>query len=78
MPLKEILTNQTLHALGFLCWMMVGLGIVMRWDAQSTAVGGVVPHDPRWASVGLYIASIFAVAAVGCHVAAFFVLRKEQ
>lgn len=68
----------TTRASAFLCWLCALLGLLVVWDAQSVAPGGLFPHTATMVVVGKVMAALFALAAVGLHVAEFFQARGQR
>jgi len=67
----------TLRASAFLSWLVALLGLALRYDAQSSAPGGHLGSPRLDAAVGLGIACMFAVLAIGIHVLEFFQRKKR-
>jgi hypothetical protein len=70
-------SGSTLRASGFLCALVALGGLLLRWDALSSAPGGVVSRWTGAVTAGLVVASLAGLAAVGLHVAAYFARRRE-
>lgn len=68
----------TTRASAFLCWLCALLGLLVVWDAQSAAPGGIFPHTAAMVFIGKAGAALFVLAAVGLHICEFFQRRGRS
>jgi hypothetical protein len=76
------MTRSTLRAGAFLAWMLVALGLVMRWWALRglDGYGGIL--SPRAYAIGAVfgpvLVAICGAIAIGLHVIDLFVARRDR